>query len=176
MIEGERINLRTYKEKDLEEYLEHVSKLNKIGEFWPTRLQTETQLHDQYAKTGFWGDEWGSMLITDKQDKMLGQLNYFPGGLVTTTGYELGYRIFRPRDRKKGYVSEALPLIISYLFDLKPINRLQVCCDVGNIGSKKIAEKTGFKFEGIMRGSYYLHSKFCDIEIYSLLRSEWEKL
>jgi RimJ/RimL family protein N-acetyltransferase len=176
MIESDRLILRTFKEKDIDECLELTAKLKDIGEFWPTNLWTEQKLCEEYQKSGYWTDTWGSMLITDKQDKMMGEINYFSGGLLPVTGYEIGYRIYRPEERRKGYISEILPLFVSYMFGLKPINRLQLCCDPQNIGSKIIAEKCGFKFEGIIRESFFTRGKFCDNEMYSMLRSEWEAL
>jgi RimJ/RimL family protein N-acetyltransferase len=175
MLIGKKINLRLFKESDLAEYFEHISKPSIIGEFWPMKIPSITDLVKQFANNGFWGDDYGRILITDKQDRMLGNINYFRGlPYPCANGYELGYRVYRPEDRGKGIISEALPLFISYFFDLYPINRLQLCTDVDNIPSKKIAEKLGFKHEGILRQSMFHRGKYVDVDIYSLLRDEWK--
>jgi len=175
MIEGKNINLRTFKESDLAEYLEHTSRLSIIGEHWPIGLMTEKQLRKQYEENGFWGPDGGRMLITDKSDKMLGNINYFRG-IPYCDGYEVGYRIFRPKDRGKGLMTEALSLFVSYFFNLKTINRIQLGTDPENIASRKIAEKCGFKHEGTLRGSYYFKGEYKDTELYSILRKDWEAL
>ncbi len=173
MIENEKTVLRLFKETDLDEYYGHISRLSQIGEFWPIRLPTMADLAKQFAADGFWNENVGRMLITDKQDRLIGNINYFRG-LAYADGYELGYRVFRPEDRGKGIISIALPLFISYFFDLRPINRLQLCTDVGNLPSKRVAEKLGFTHEGVLRGCVFHRGKFVDIDIYSLLRHEWK--
>ena len=175
MIEGKKINLRQFRRSDLTEYYELTSRLSTIGEFWPIGLMTEVALQKQYDEDGFWGKEFGRMLITDKNDKMLGCINYFHGSPYCD-GYELGYRIFRPEDRGKGFMSEAVNLFVSYFFNLKTINRIQICTDPDNLGSKKLAEKCGFTYEGRLRGQYYFKGQYRDTDIYSLLRKEWEEM
>lgn len=171
MIEGKRVSLRLFREADLEEYYEMTSRLSIIGEYWGLKLTTMVQLKEQYARDGFWNDSYGRILITDKQDKLVGNINYFRGAPYID-GYELGYRIFHPEDRGSGYMTEALNLFIDYLFALKPINRLQICFVPENIGSKKVAEKCGFKFEGTLRQCTYEGGKYLDIDMFSLLRNE----
>jgi RimJ/RimL family protein N-acetyltransferase len=41
-----------------------------------------------------------------------------------------------------------------------------------NLASKRVAEKCGFKFEGIARGSFFHKGKNHDSEVYSILRDE----
>jgi len=175
MIEGKNVILRTFKESDLDEYLEYTSRLSIIGEYWPIGLMSEKQLKKQYEENGFWGADNGRMLITDKNDNKLGNINYFRG-MPYCDGYEVGYRIFRPEDRGKGIMTEALSLFVSYFFLSKKINRIQLGTDPGNIPSRKLAEKCGFKHEGTLRGSYFFKGKYNDIEMYAILRADWEAL
>ena len=45
-----------------------------------------------------------------------------------------------------------------------------------NTASKKVAEKCGFSFEGIMRGCSFQHSEYHDLEVWTLIRDETSKL
>ena len=171
MIEGKNINLRLFRESDLEEYYEMTSRLSIIGEYWGLKLTPMVKLKEDFARDGFWNESYGRILITDKDDRPIGNINYFKAAPYTD-GYELGYRIFDPEERGKGVMTEALKLFIDYMFALRPINRLQICFVPENIGSKKVAEKCGFKFEGTMRGCTYEAGKYLDIELFSLLRAE----
>jgi len=65
-----------------------------------------------------------------------------------------------------------LSLLTKYLFSAKKINRLQLTVIVGNTASKRVAEKCGFKLEGVMRGAIFHHGENKDLEMYSLLRDE----
>ncbi len=175
MIRGERVSIRLFQEKDLDVYCRYISEIGEIGEFWPMHLYSEVSMRNRFKENGFWDQErGGSMAIADKDDELIGQLNLFKG-IPYTDGFEIGYRMFRPEDRGKGYMTEALRLFTDYLFELKPINRLQVCFDLDNHASRIVAEKCGFISEGVLRGCIFHKGVYVDICITSMLRNEWVK-
>ncbi len=175
MIEGKKLNIRVFRENDIETYLDFANKVADVGEFWPVNMFSETMVRKMYNENGLWGDNGGKLLITDKKDNIVGNINLFKG-IHYVDGFEIGYRIFRPSDRGKGYTSEAIKLFTPYMFELKPINRLQICCVPGNVGSKRVAEKCGYKYEGTMREATFIKGKLYDVEMYSMLRSEYEEM
>jgi RimJ/RimL family protein N-acetyltransferase len=73
-------------------------------------------------------------------------------------------------------MTEAVRLFTGYLFDLHKINRIQLTAVVGNVGSKRVAEKCGFKSEGVLRQAMFQMGKNVDIELFSLLRDEQPKM
>ena len=73
-------------------------------------------------------------------------------------------------------MTEAVRLFTDYLFDLHKINRIQLTAVVGNEGSKRVAEKCGFKSEGILRQAMFHTGRNVDIEMFSLLRDERPKI
>lgn len=75
----------------------------------------------------------------------------------------------------KGIMMDSLKVVIDYLFKEKKLNRIEVCCAVGNIKSSALPKKLGFTFEGISRESEWLYDHFVDMEVYSLLAQEWKK-
>ena len=64
--------------------------------------------------------------------------------------------------------------MITQAFNEWGFHRIQINVAVGNKRSKRIPRKLGFTLEGIARDAELLSSGFTDIEMYSLLRSEWE--
>lgn len=82
-------------------------------------------------------------------------------------GYELGKEYWR-----QGIMTEALQAIIHYGFDTMKYNRIEAFVNFGNIRSKKILEKNGFKLDGLLREYEFNRSKFVDQYCYSLLKSE----
>jgi ribosomal-protein-alanine N-acetyltransferase len=171
MIEGKRVNLRLFEEKDLDEYIPLLNQFTDIGPFFPIRLFSPTEVRKKFQDSGYWSDDEGHMLVTDKQGRLLGEILFFKG-LVYQSGYELGYVIFRQQDRNQGYMSEALRLFSSYLFELKPIPRLQIHTAKGNQPSRRIAEKCGYQYEGTLRRVGFLRGAYVDGELFSLLREE----
>jgi len=62
--------------------------------------------------------------------------------------------------------------LVDYLFGRKRTNRMQLNIHPDNTASKRVAEKCGFRFEGLMRGCWFHQGKYHDLEIWSLLRDE----
>ncbi len=103
---------------------------------------------------------------------LLGSIAYFKN-FRYVEGYEVAYHIFRPGQRGKGYGTRALTMVMDHLFGHKQCPRLQLNMEKDNAGSRKVAEKCGFKFEGTMRKAVRSDDILKDINLYSLLREEW---
>ncbi|MCF2909262.1 GNAT family N-acetyltransferase [Pseudoalteromonas sp. DL2-H2.2] len=56
------------------------------------------------------------------------------------------------------------------------INRLEIRMDTRNTASERVAIKCGFEKEGVSRSANYVNGQHVDMNIYSLLRSEWQSL
>lgn len=159
------------KQSDLDEIIALQSDITERGEFLNPSMMNEVMYKKNYQETGLWNDEFCTLLITDKNGKLLGEISYFKG-VRYLPGYEIGYNIYRREDRGKGYTTEALKLFSAYLFEMKTIHRLEVHADNDNIGSRKVAEKSGFTYEGMKRQAVFSRGEYCDLAIYSLLRHE----
>jgi len=174
MLEGERIILRTIKADDIDTIFELTHTYPDMGDIFPVSL-----LHELIVKKHFdSGDTPGEdseacLLITDKSGAIMGSIAYMKG-LRYVEGLELAYHIFRPVHRGKGYMSEALRVLMNHLFTEKKIPRLQINLEKGNTGSRKVAEKCGFTYDGTMKKALLSKGKWKDIEMFSLLKEEWE--
>lgn len=74
----------------------------------------------------------------------------------------------------KGIMTGSVAAILNYAFKELGINRIAIEVAVGNVKSKAVAERLGFKFEGIAREANKMgESEYLDLEQYSLLRREW---
>jgi RimJ/RimL family protein N-acetyltransferase len=87
---------------------------------------------------------------------------------------DLGYALV-PSEREKGYCSEAVMLIVDYLFLSKGLVRIQAVTDARNVASQKILERAGFKKEGTMREEEFTRGEWRDRSLYSILREEWKE-
>lgn len=63
--------------------------------------------------------------------------------------------------------------LIDYCFQDIPLNRIEIQTATQNIKSQRIAEKLGFKQEGILRQNEKLNESFSDSYIISLLKYEY---
>lgn len=171
MIKGKKINLRIMKESDLDDYIALTNDYGEKGEFLPVIIRTPSATRKIFHENGFFCPEGGRMLIVSKEDRILGYVSFFKTAMYVK-GYELGYQIFKRSDRSKGYVSEALKLFSAFLFEYFNITRLQVCMEVGNTPSERVAQKCGFVYEGIMRNVCHMNNREINNKVYSMIRSE----
>jgi RimJ/RimL family protein N-acetyltransferase len=87
---------------------------------------------------------------------------------------EIGYDII-PNERCKGYGTEAVQIIVDYLFLSKDIMRIQAITGVKNAPSQRVLEKAGFKKEGTIRKSGFVREEWTDAYLYSIIREEWKE-
>jgi [ribosomal protein S5]-alanine N-acetyltransferase len=85
----------------------------------------------------------------------------------------LGYYL----DKKyngKGYVTEAVRIILDLAFDELQLHRVQAAVMPRNIASKRILEKTGFKKEGYSPRYLKINGSWEDHEIYAITKEDVE--
>ncbi len=176
MIKGKKVLLRTIKENDLDTVYNLICDINNKGAYWHLIIPSETEFRNEFFKSGLWGNNEGRMLIMDTTDTLyLGEILFFKG-LDYQAGFEVGYELFHPSYGGKGYMSESLLLFCAYLFSCFPMNRIQVNVMKENIGSRKVAEKCGFTYEGTMRKATFHNGKYHDLDLFSILREECSPL
>lgn len=171
MMKGKSIILRTVREADLDEMICLNSDVQEKGEYWPLSIPSEPGFKKRFCESGLWENDTGAMLITAHDGQLLGEIWFFRGWWYQE-GYEIGYQLYRSEDRRKGYMTEALRLFSAYLFAAKPIPRLQVNVNAGNLASRRVAEKCGFLHDGTMRKAVFQRGRYVDLALYSLLREE----
>ena len=171
MLRGNKIRLRPTQERDLEALYAHMNALEHRGAFFPVNLFSESKFRRDFAESGFWDKEEGMLLMVDGDDNIVGEIEFFP---ITNylVGYELSYLLFGEQHAGKGYTSEAVQLLTEYLFAGKRTNRLQLNIHPDNEASRRVAQKNGYTFEGLMRGCWFHGGRFHDLEIWSILRDE----
>ncbi|MEO8456224.1 MAG: GNAT family protein [Chloroflexota bacterium] len=175
MLNGETITVRPVTEADLTRLYERNIDLENRGEFFGLNFRTMSELKRDYAKHGFWSDEFGMLLICPRgTDEFIGQVVWFP-----TVRYmdeiEVGYIMWDQSARRRGAMTEAVKLFTRYLFDTRILNRIRLCIASGNIASRRVAEKAGYTHELTQRGSDFHRNKRFDMELYAFLRSDLAK-
>jgi RimJ/RimL family protein N-acetyltransferase len=170
MIRGEKVMLRTVRESDLDNLFAQLSDIANRGKFFPVNLPSEALFKKDFHDTGFWQEGYGRLLICDKQERVVGSIWYFKTGYYD--GLEIGYHLFDAGSSNKGLMTESLSLLVRFLFATRKINRLQLTVMLPNVASRRVAEKCGFKLEGITRGALFHRGQNHDLEMYSILRAE----
>jgi [ribosomal protein S5]-alanine N-acetyltransferase len=85
---------------------------------------------------------------------------------------ELGYALARSHWRK-GYMHEALVALLSHVFGVMGLRRLEAQVNSANTPSCQLVERLGFKYEGLLRQRWVKEGQAYDTRFYGLLREEW---
>jgi Acetyltransferases, including N-acetylases of ribosomal proteins len=88
---------------------------------------------------------------------------------------EIGYWLIEKMTHK-GIMRQSVKSLINYSFMNLNMNRIQIKCAVGNHKSSAIPKNLGFIFEGIERNGEKHGTRFLDLEMYSLIKKEWQFL
>lgn len=175
MIKGKDINLRAINDEDLKTIHTLRNDLAEVGLYRSPTIHSFHNLKERYMKHGMIQKNHEMLLITDKENRIIGMIQRVKQQSYST-GFEIGFLIYRKSDRKKGYGTEALSLFTSYIFKSHSIERLEIATHVDNIGAQRLAEKCGYQLEGINRKACYIRGVAVDLKRYSILREEVKSL
>ena len=90
-----------------------------------------------------------------------------PGARLGNLGYAL-----RPGHRGRGLASRAVTLLARWAFERAGLERVHAGAVVANTGSRRVLERAGFRYEGVLR-SYLPHAVGRqDVALYSLLPTD----
>ena len=178
LLRGERVSLRPIEsEEDLRYLFRAFNDPEAMGEY----VNFEARSWDGFQA---WVREASRppsslvffLIVKNHDDKSaIGSVVHFVPSPLSKSCLEIGYGIDDLSLRGKGYASEAVKLLIDYLFSTRPLERIQATIIVENLPSQQVVEKLGFTKEGTMRKNDFVKGRFVDTLVYSLLREEWEK-
>ena len=83
----------------------------------------------------------------------------------------LGYWLL-PEGRGHGLASRALRLLSLWLFEELGCQRCELWVDVANTASRRVAERAGYRPEGVLRSYAIVHGRRVDAAFYSLLPAD----
>jgi len=176
-LETERLVLREMTLNDAEFYFRHFNN-KKIVEGCcfpgPKSLEAAREELERFCIKPFKenrGIRWG--IVTKGDNKLIGTCGYYDW-VKTTRRAEIGYDL-DPAYWGQGIMTETLRAVLKYGFERMDLNRIQATIDSENTRSMKLAQRLGFKKEGVLRQRSYFNGQFRDDVCFSLLKKEWIK-
>lgn len=72
----------------------------------------------------------------------------------------------------KGIMTESLRVVTSFALKEMKVNRIQGGCIVENLASKRVIEKCGYGFEGVLRSYVKLEDGYHDMNMFSIVNKK----
>lgn len=149
--------------------LSHPEVIRHYGVEYHTMEATKEQMdyfENLYSqKTGIW---W-KIADREKGEALgaIGMNNYQP----QHNRAEIGYWLL-PEHWGRGIITEALEVMVAYLFREWRLHRIEAVVEAGNRNSSKVLVRAGFVYEGTLRDCEIKHGKYISLLMFSRLSTD----
>ncbi len=177
IIRAERLTLRKLSQDDTEKIFETFSNprvMKCYGKF-PMKERSEAQELINIFSKAFESSEairWGIELNSSKE--LIGTCG-FHNWKKTHKRAEIGYEL-NEEAWGSGYMKEAVSAIIRYGFLEMELNRIEANVYPENTSSEELLKKLGFRFEGLLKEYAYFREKYQDLNMFSFLKKDYNRL
>ena len=171
MLQGARIGLRPVRQADLDDLYEAHVAIDARGSYFPLGVMSEPAFRREFEEHGFWQKTEGMLVIVTPEGEIAGHIEFFRP-VSYWDAFELSYQLYDERHAGLGYTTEAVQLLVDYLFATKKEHRIHLVIAVGNEASQRIADKCGFTLEGTVRGAFFNDGRNQDVLLYGLVRTD----
>lgn len=169
-IAGDRIELRTIEEEDLE-FLQEGMNNPTVRRYAGGDLPYNQDRYVEERYDPLSGGDYLQLLVCDG-DQRLGDVSLAP--IDERRGWaNLGFWI-HPDHQGQGYATAAARLAVDHGFDELGLHRISATIAAPNAASQRVVEKLGFVHEGTKREDAFTGGTYVDREVYGVLRDEWE--
>ncbi|TFB14251.1 N-acetyltransferase [Filobacillus milosensis] len=173
LISTDRLLLRKLSPSDAEDYFQYRSQpeIYQFQSFHPTSINDVRKFILSNCVEFNRTNTWYQVAVCLKDSGILiGDIGIH---FVDDDQIEIGYTI-APTEQQKGYATESLRAMISYLFKNLKKHRITASVDPNNINSIKLLNKLGMRKEAHFVQSINLKGYWEDDCIYAILKDEWD--
>lgn len=178
LIRGRRLHLRT---PQLSDYAQWCKLRGESREFltpweptWPaddlSRMAFRRRIR-RYHRDVREDDGYALFLFLNEGDVLLGGLTLAHVKRGVTQSCSLGYWMGAVH-AGKGYMTEAVRLVVPYVFDTLKLHRIEAACLPQNAPSIRLLEKVGFQKEGYARRYLCINGRWRDHVLFALLADD----
>ncbi len=170
---GDRIIIRDFLFEDVNDVYEY-SKKEYIGPQagWKPHESKEITRH---VISGYIINNESFAIVLKEKKKVIGNISiYLTTFRKKVKACELGF-VLNDKYWGYGFMTEAVKLVLKYVFDILNVEIVSVGHYTTNLKSKKTIENCGFTFEGIFRKYKRIYNgDLIDAAMYSMTKEEYE--
>ncbi|MDD3303044.1 MAG: GNAT family protein [Candidatus Gracilibacteria bacterium] len=172
-IETQRCIIEMPKIENAKEYFSLVD--DDISKFMTWGRLEDVKAYEEFIdkKRVDWENQRGFEAIvklkeTGEMIGCFGIVEYFEKNKSVEIGYWLGKKYWG-----NGIIPECVEKMKEISFDVIGAEKVIITTIKENMNSRRVAEKSGFKLDGILRNDMYVKGAFFDKVVYSFLREEY---
>lgn len=168
---GPRLFVRRPAPEDAESFISLVRASEEHYGGWAAPPATREAFMGYVARCA--RDDFEGMLLCRLDDgAILGAANLSQIFLGPLRSCYLGYHTGAAHARQ-GYMSEAMPLVLRHAFRTLRLHRVEANVQPGNVASRALIERAGFRLEGYSPRYLKVDGRWRDHERWALLREHW---
>lgn len=177
VVETERLILRKMRMSDASDVYRYAKDPEVARHvLWEAhRSLWETRDYIRFLIYQYRNGDPGSWAITLRETGRvigtIGYMNYHADNATVEVGYSLSREHWG-----KGLMTEALDAVIGETFRVLKLHRIEAMHFTDNPASGRVMEKCGMRHEGHMRERICCKGVFRDVEMWAILRRDWERL
>ena len=173
-MESERLVLRKLRLNDVDDIFEFTSlpETSEILSWYPHSDRNVTRsfvidIVKKYSKNE--ASQWAIELRRDKKViGIAGFIQFFP----EHSRGEMAY-VLSPIYQNKGYMTEALKMVLKYGFNTMKLNRIDAKCEIDNFSSERVMQKLRMRLEGCFYDFLIRKDRPRTYKFYSILKNEY---
>jgi len=172
IIETEQLLLRPIEIKDTNALFNYRSDAvaNKFQGFIPKNLEDVYEFINKTTTEFNIVESWFQLVIEERNsNQIIGDIGVH---FIDEQQVELGITLAKIQ-HGKGFATEALKVLITYLFEKFNKHRIIASIDPENTSSIKLFERLGFRKEAHFKESLFINEVWCDDVIFAILKKEW---
>ena len=176
-IKTRNLVLRLPSYGDFEKWLALRARSKEFLETWEPKRNNEFFKRSAFNNRVKWASESfkkkqaAHFFIFNKQGNLLGSITIDNVRRSPSDSGTIGYWLGEAYT-KKGYMTEALKVVIDYCFENLNLSRLEAATLPENNASRKLLEGTGFKYEGVGQSYLQINGRWRNHILYGLLSSK----
>lgn len=142
-IHGERVILRPFRAEEFDRALGRE----------PAEDEERREVRRRRLALSGTRTAWEIMFAVEADGRLCGDIQARCSDQAMPPGvWEIGIDVWNEADRGRGLGSEAVMLLTGHLFAREGAHRVQATTDVDNAAMRRVLERCGFAFEGVLRG------------------------
>ena len=177
-IETERVTLRLPQHSDFRVWIALRESSRGFLTPWEPNWSTDHLTRKAFTSRVYWaqrsvaeGTAVPLFLIRRKDGALLGAITLDNIRRGPAQAGTLGYWIGEPFARQ-GYMREAIEGVVHHGFKELDLSRVEAACLPENTASRRVLEKSGFKYEGVAQSYLQIDGRWRNHVLYANLRSD----